>query len=139
LLFLIYPFVSLTILQTFSCETFDKGESALKILPFSNFWCDTIFATNHHRLDEAIEHDTRIRLLARGYRPDQYHFELVEIVRKLLQTSTMVFILPGGIIQIFSQSLITIVAISLLIYSKPYKLAQRLLSSSICTFLFIDD
>jgi len=67
--------------------------------------------------DSSIVH---LRFLWEAYRPKYYAFEVFELIRKLAQTSLIVFIANGTATQIIIQLFISFVAISVLSGLQPY-------------------
>jgi len=73
--------------------------------------------------DPAIQH---VKFLWEAYRPRFYWFEVWELVRKLVQTSVLVFVAAGTSLQMIFQLGVTLVSVFILHVARPYIFAGDL-------------
>jgi hypothetical protein len=142
---LVYPGVCASIFQTFSCEHFEGGFSALKA--DYSMDCDSeaytqlrIYASFmvllypiglpaiyfailfQHRADilskpEEVQH---LGFLFREYKPSLWFFEVYELFRKTTLSGLIIFFAPGTATQLVVAMLICLLAIFVLSVHRPY-------------------
>ena len=160
-LFLIYPSVSRTVLETFWCTqvagmehpvlkidyqaTCDATSERIAWVVYAAFmvivypvgvvmlyaallhyYVELIHKRKEEQSEEDVQRLAKISFLVSPYQDSAYWFETYELLRKLLQTSLIGFLLPWvppenlNVVAVVSQNL-CIVAIGVLLYTQPYR------------------